>query len=69
MEEREEVKPVIVRYKCSKCNEGYMQRTDTVLTSNPPQFPHTCSKCGYNEIFLIMYPHLEYNGEKTISLP
>lgn len=27
-----------------------------ILLTNPPQYPHTCSKCGCQRAFIIPYP-------------
>jgi hypothetical protein len=42
-EERFEMKPYGVRYKCN-CG-GEMIPTGKMLMSNPPQFPHECKEC------------------------
>ena len=63
MEIRKRVHTVKVDYKCPKCPSGFLRPTGTVLTSNPPQYPHKCYNpdCDYGETFVDKsYPHLEY---------
>lgn len=45
-----------VEMKCGACPDGYMDADGIMLTSNPPQFPHTCKSCGATAIFLEKYP-------------
>ena len=63
MEERKEVKPVTVDYKCPNCETGYLRHSGMVLTSNPPQYPHHCNndECDYAQTFTgKSYPYLDY---------
>lgn len=55
----EEVKPFLVIKKCLKCKIE-MKPTGLSLLSSPPQFPHKCPRCGYEENFSKVYPCLEY---------
>jgi len=67
MEERVEIKQVLVKYKCPKCKTGYLEGTGVVFTTNPPFYPHRCNnpKCDYGEEFMgICYPHTEYEEVK-----
>ncbi len=49
------------KYRCDECGEGFMERTGVVLTSNPPQYPHVCDKCGTEKTFTgIHYPCQNY---------
>mgnify|MGYP004533540091 FL=1 len=57
MEVGQEVKIIMVRQKCDKCGKGYMEPGDIVLTSYPPLYPHTCTKCGYSENYTKRYPY------------
>ena len=43
MEERVEVKQILVKYKCPKCKKGYLEATGTVFTTDPPIYPHVCT--------------------------
>ena len=45
---------------CPECN-SQMKATGTVLTSFPPQYPHKCTKCGYEIRYGIheKYPYIE----------
>jgi hypothetical protein len=63
MEEKKTVKTVRIAYKCPKCETGYLRHTGRVLTTYPPQFPHSCDNpnCDYGETFSDkVYPHIEY---------
>lgn len=42
-----EVTTLRVEWPCPDCEDGYMVADNMVLTSNPPQYPHACDKCGY----------------------
>jgi hypothetical protein len=39
---------------------GSMVFEGRVLTSNPPQYPHTCDQCGKSERAKKKYPCIEY---------
>jgi len=43
-------------YICDKCGEGKMRNAGTALLSYPPQYPHTCDKCGHQVVFSRIYP-------------
>lgn len=58
MSEVREVKVKQVDEKCPVCQNGWMRPTGIVLTSNPPQFPHKCQKCGYEQIYSVRYPYV-----------
>ena len=61
MEVEYDAKPVLVKMKCDKCKEGFMEKDgNIVLTSYPPQFPHKCSCCGYRENYIKQYPYVKY---------
>ena len=47
----------MARYMCDECDGGEMKGDGIVLTSNPPQYPHTCTDCGARKIFMSSYPH------------
>lgn len=61
-EERYKVTPVGIRYKCDKCNNGYMEVVPNapVYCTNPLQYLHKCNKCGNEERFTIKYPYIKY---------
>lgn len=63
METRKEVKIVKVDYECPKCKKGKLRHDGMVLTSFPPQYPHSCNNpdCDYGETFLgKSYPYIDY---------
>lgn len=41
----QEVKTFRVHYICDECGKGEMLPTGVMLASNPPQYPHECTKC------------------------
>lgn len=55
-----EVKPVEVDYGCDQCGKGMMRPTGIALLSNPVKYPHKCSICGYEMIFLVKYPSVRF---------
>lgn len=57
------VKVVTVGMMCP-CG-GKMVPTGVCLTSNPPQFPHVCAKCGAttNVSYKVFYPEIRYVSE------
>lgn len=58
METKKEVKTYIKDYTCDTCQEGAMRSTGETLMSDPPQYPHTCTKCGIKMILRLSYPHV-----------
>ena len=61
MEERKEVKPINIDFKCPECEKGYLRPTGNVLNSYPPQYSHECNNdnCDYSETFIDKrYPYL-----------
>lgn len=48
-----------IKYICDQCKEGEMfPEGNITLTSNPPQYPHKCSKCGYTINLTSRYPRI-----------
>ena len=56
-QEIRKVEVVQVDEKCPTCGTGYMRPTGIVLTSNPPQYPHKCTNCGYEQTYPQKYPY------------
>ena len=56
-----EVRVVKVVMKCDapKC-KGEMTPGNIVLTSNPPQYPHSCNVCNTSRTFWVIYPQIRY---------
>ena len=53
-----EVKTLTVEMICDKCGNGRMIRNGNImLCSNPPQYPHKCNSCGYEENYPFTYPY------------
>lgn len=70
MEVRKRVHTVKVDFRCPKCGNGFLRPTGTVLTSNPPQYPHKCNNndCDYGETFNKAYPYIDYEFDSKIRL-
>lgn len=47
-------KKVVKHYLCDDCNTP-IEFDGMVLTSNPPQYPHTCPKCKKQYRFFDMW--------------
>ncbi len=60
MKTAKKMQAVTVDYNCDECQIGKMRFDGIVLTSNPPQYPHQCNKCGHAQTFFEHYPHIEY---------
>lgn len=60
MEQRREVKNIIVKQICDECGKGEMKYQGMVLTSWPAQYPHVCPKCGHTARYGCIYPKIEY---------
>ena len=52
-----EIKKYKVEYWCDKCGEGLVRPTGAVIDTNPPIYPHRCSKCGEDYCFAKTYPY------------
>jgi len=52
--------------RCPECDTGYLQQTSGgVLTSDPPQYPHKCTECGYHmHIRAKTYPRIIYSEKE-----
>lgn len=66
-EERFEVRPVGVRYRCEVCNRGYMEVTNdsvfipaSTLPPGPIMRPHVCTNCGAKLTLPGTYPRIEW---------
>jgi hypothetical protein len=61
MEIKTKAQAYIVDKQCIKCKLGRMRAGHTILTSSPPQIPHTCNKCGHQETYTdITYPYTRF---------
>lgn len=67
MEEKTQVNTYEVKYKCNKCNEGYMIPSGFVYTTNPPKFQHICDNpnCGNIVTLDKAYPYIEYESQNS----
>ena len=60
---RTEVKAYRIELPCEKegCDGALVSCSGMTLTSNPPQYPHKCTKCGKEKHILgITYPYIEH---------
>jgi hypothetical protein len=53
------MQPVRIEAGCDKC-DGTLVFDGIVLTSYPPQYPHTCDRCGWRNNLREHYPTIEY---------
>jgi ssDNA-binding Zn-finger/Zn-ribbon topoisomerase 1 len=61
MEIEQEVKPVRIDFQCPRCKQGFMRPTNSSFLSNPPIYPHKCTKCNYTEnVTGKTYPYIDY---------
>ena len=58
MQEVRNVNSRQVDFRCPECQNGWMRPSGIVLTSNPPQYPHTCTSCSYKQTFGVRYPYV-----------
>lgn len=74
-EERFNIRPVGIKYRCEFCGEGEMKVSDDartfILTSNPPMIKHICTKCGKDMLLPKSYPYIEWipvedSGEEAV---
>lgn len=68
---RQEVRTFISNLVCEKCDEGFMNKVATEmstidLTVDPPTFKHICSKCGHADWYAKNYPELTYEYVDTV---
>ena len=59
------LRPVRVERRCGSCDKGRMRATGVTLSSNPPQFPHTCHKCGASENLDRQYPYIKHEVDPS----
>lgn len=71
METKTIVHPVMIDYKCPKCDIGYLRPTGTVFACDPPHYPHSCNNpnCYYGETIRDkQYPYIEYEPVNPIHV-
>jgi hypothetical protein len=61
MSEVRELKTQHIDERCPVCRNGWMRPTGIVLTTEPPQYPHKCHSCGYEQTYPIRYPYTVYS--------
>jgi len=44
--------------RCPVCGKGWMRPTGIVIDSRPPQFPHRCTSCTYEQTYPVRYPYV-----------
>lgn len=62
-EKTKKVKPIEVDYTCDVCHNGEMRHNGFPILSDPPQYPHYCTKCYAEKIFPQIYPYIKYELE------
>lgn len=62
MEEKKEVRPIKVEYKCDECETGYMMPNGIALMSYPAQYVHRCSnlECPGSITSTKQYPYVDF---------
>ena len=60
------IEPIGVKRICEHCGEGEMVRDpcEPIRMSNPPLFPHNCTKCGGKLLLPKGYPYIEWVPEE-----
>lgn len=58
MPEVREVRTRQVDERCPVCGKGWMRPTGIMLPTEPPQFPHSCTACGYSQVYPVRYPYI-----------
>ncbi len=58
MPEVRKVETSQVDERCPVCGQGWMRPTGITLLSNPPQYPHKCTKCAYEQTYSVRYPYI-----------
>jgi hypothetical protein len=61
IENRERVNTFRVSAIC-ECG-GQFLMCNVVLMSNPPKYPHKCTKCSKRSVFSEQYPRIEHENE------
>ena len=60
-EVKTELKAYRVDRACDIPNcDGRMMAGSGALLSFPPKYPHTCTKCGVQQAFIIPYPYTNF---------
>lgn len=60
MEIRKIVRTYSVDKSCDECKVGFMRPANTALLTYPQKYPHTCDKCGNEDVYYKTYPSIEY---------
>lgn len=60
-EVKRELRAFCVDMVCDQCGDGLMIHSDDlVMPTYPPQYKHTCNKCGYTTTYSSIYPRVYY---------
>ena len=54
------LRPIQIDYHCDECEHGLMRPVGHMLMTDPPQFEHKCTECGYLMVFNERYPTVRY---------
>jgi len=58
MPEVRKVETSQVDEKCPSCHKGWMRPNGIVTNTNPPQYTHRCTACGYEHVYGVRYPYI-----------
>ena len=68
MEEKVLARAFIIKMKCPKCNEGYMEQSTRMYPTNPVKYEHMCTKCGHIDAFNKIYPTVEFEEAPSFEI-
>jgi hypothetical protein len=57
MSEVRNVQSQMVDERCPSCKNSWMRPTGVVQTTNPPSYEHSCSACGYKQMYGMRFPY------------
>ena len=60
-EEKRDIRPVSINWKCNACNKGDMiVNRSKKPRENNPKFPHICQACGRQQYLDKQYPYIGF---------
>lgn len=60
MEQEFNIQPYGIKMMCDKCDGEMKPLGNIILTCDPPRYPHTCDKCGYQSSYTEKYPTVRW---------
>ncbi len=64
-----QIKAEVVEMTCEKCSRGVFRYDDSREVLSPyqtKQYPHKCSRCGYEVYISIQYPIIKFGNETWV---